>query len=80
MRFFCSVAIALLWAVNPFCYSADPEHAEIKAEITKRHGEAVKRLQDGLRRFRSRQKTVDIRRARNTWRSSRAMLDFNRRR
>src|SRR5258708_2599367 len=50
MRFFSlgSVAIALLWAVNPFCYSADIEHAEIKSEITKRHDEAVKRLQDWI--------------------------------
>jgi len=50
MRFFSlgSVAIALLWTVNPFCYSADTEHAEIKSEITKRHDEAVKRLQDWI--------------------------------
>src|SRR4029453_15487644 len=48
MRFFCSVAIALLWTVNPFCYSADTEHADIKVEITKRHDEAVKRLQDWI--------------------------------
>src|SRR5437588_2773059 len=50
MRFFSlgRVAIALLWAVNPFCYSADTEHAEIKAEITKRQDEAVKRLQDWI--------------------------------
>ena len=50
MRFFSlgSVAIALLWTANPFCYSADTEHADIKAEITKRHDEAVKRLQDWI--------------------------------
>src|SRR4030095_4027580 len=33
---------------NPFCYSADNEHADIKAEITKRHDEAAKRLQDWI--------------------------------
>ena len=50
MRFFSlgSVAIALLWTANPLCYSADTEHADIKAEITKRHDEAVKRLQDWI--------------------------------
>ena len=41
-------AIALLWIANPICYSADTEHADIKAEITKRHDEAVKRLQDWI--------------------------------
>jgi len=50
MRFFSlvGVAIALLWTANPICYSADTEHADIKAEITKRHDEAVKRLQDWI--------------------------------
>ena len=50
MRFFSlgGVAIALLWTANPLCYSADTEHADIKAEITKRHDEAVKRLQDWI--------------------------------
>ena len=50
MRFFClgGVAIALLWTSNPLCYSAETEHADIKAEITKRHDEAVKRLQDWI--------------------------------
>ena len=33
---------------NPLCYSADTEHADIKAEMTKRHDEAVKRLQDWI--------------------------------
>src|SRR5262245_23154612 len=49
-RFFClcSVAIALVWIANPFCYSADTEHADIKAEITKRHDEAVKRFQNWI--------------------------------
>ena len=41
-------AIALLWIANPICYSADTDHADIKAEITKRHDEAVKRLQDWI--------------------------------
>src|SRR5262245_14140039 len=51
MRFFSlgGIAIALLLTANPLCYSADTEHADIKAEITKRHDEAVKRLQDWIR-------------------------------
>ena len=50
MRFFSlgRVAIVLLWAVNPFCYSADTDLAGIKSEITNRHDEAVKRLQDWI--------------------------------
>ena len=50
MQFLClgGVAIALLWTANPLCYSADTDHADIKAEITKRHDEAVKRLQDWI--------------------------------
>ena len=50
MQFFClgGVAIALLWTATPLCYPADTEHADIKAEITKRHDEAVKRLQDWI--------------------------------
>ena len=50
MRFFSRtvLAIVLLWTANPLCYSADTEHADIKAEITKRHDEAVKRLQDWI--------------------------------
>src|SRR4029079_10539510 len=43
-----SVAISLLWTAGPLCYSAETEHADIKAEITKQHNEAVKRLQDWL--------------------------------
>src|SRR4026209_839626 len=49
MRFFSLAgAIALFWTTNPLCYAADTEHADIKAEITKRHDEAVKRLQDWI--------------------------------
>ena len=34
-RFFCfgGVAIALLWIANPVCYSADTEHADVKAAV-----------------------------------------------
>src|SRR5512143_3062524 len=46
--FSCAVASALLLIANPLCYSADTDHADIKAEITKRHDEAVKRLQDWI--------------------------------
>src|SRR6478736_9944429 len=42
------VVIALLWTANSLCYSAETEHADIKAEINKRHDEAVKRLQDWI--------------------------------
>src|SRR4029450_11139678 len=50
MRFFSlgGGAIALLWTGHPLCCSAETEHADIKAEITKRHDEAVKRLQDWI--------------------------------
>ena len=50
MRFFsrASLAFALLWTANSVCYSADADVAGIKAEITKRHDEAVKRLQDWI--------------------------------
>src|SRR5215467_8408337 len=44
-----AVAAALLWAANPLCYSADTEHADIKAQITKQHDVSVKRLQDWIR-------------------------------
>ena len=49
MRFFSlgGVAIALLWTANS-TYSAANEHTDIKAEVTKRHDEAVKRLQDWI--------------------------------
>ena len=75
MQFFSlgGVAIALLWTAVSLCYSADTEHADIKAEITKRHDEAVKRLQDWIEPGRrSRPRTCGYpRRARSTWRSSR---------
>src|ERR1043165_8636403 len=50
MRFFlfAGVAIALIWAANPVCQAVETEHADIKAEITKHHDEAVKRLQDWI--------------------------------
>ena len=49
-RFFsrAALAFALLWTANSYCYAADTDLAEIKAEITKRHDEAVKRLQDWI--------------------------------
>src|SRR5216110_2137599 len=43
-----AVALALVWTATPFCYSGETEHADIKSEITKRHDEAVKRLQDWI--------------------------------
>src|SRR5690242_18027456 len=50
MRLFSPAALAftLLWTVNSQCYSAETDLAAIKAEITKRHDEAVKRLQDWI--------------------------------
>src|SRR5437016_10942743 len=43
-------AFALFVAVTPLqeSFSADSEPADIKAEVTKRHDEAVKRLQDWI--------------------------------
>jgi hypothetical protein len=43
-------AFALFVALTPLqeSFSADSEHADIKTEITKRHDEAVKRLQDWI--------------------------------
>src|SRR3989454_10826505 len=43
-------AFALFVALTPLqeSFSADSEHADIKAEVTKRHDEAVKRLQDWI--------------------------------
>ena len=51
MRFFsrASLVFALLWTANSACYSADADLADIKAEVTKRHDEAVKRLQDWIK-------------------------------
>lgn len=39
----------MAFAVGPSCYSAENDLAPIKAEITKRHDEAVKRLQDWIK-------------------------------
>jgi hypothetical protein len=82
MRFFSpvGVAIALLWTANPICYSADIEHADIKAEITKRHDEAVKRLQDWIAQVSIAAENRVIPKARSIWRSLRATRDFSRRR
>jgi len=45
MRFFfrAAVAFTLLWTANSHCYAADTDLSDIKAEITKRYDEAVKR-------------------------------------
>src|SRR5437016_8770530 len=50
MRLFSPAALAftLLWTANSQCYSAETDLAAIKAEITERHDEAVKRLQDWI--------------------------------
>jgi acetylornithine deacetylase/succinyl-diaminopimelate desuccinylase-like protein len=50
MRSFSLVGIAatLLWTANSYCYSADTDLTDIKSEVTKRHDEAVKRLQDWI--------------------------------
>ena len=49
-RFFSLAVIAfiLLCAVNFNCHAADADLAAIKSEVTKRHDEAVKRLQDWI--------------------------------
>src|SRR5581483_1156294 len=49
-RFFSSAVIAfiLLWAVDFNCHAADADLVAIKSEVTKRHDEAVKRLQDWI--------------------------------
>src|SRR2546421_9635746 len=41
-------ALVLSAAAIPFATATTDEHADIKAEITKRHDEAVKRLQDWI--------------------------------
>src|SRR6187200_1285006 len=50
MRFLSRAVLAftLLWTATSHCYSADTDLAAIKAEITKRHEESVKRLQDWI--------------------------------
>ena len=62
MRFFsrAGLAFTLLWAANSHSYSADTDVAGIKAEITKRHDEAVKRLRDWIGRCQSRRRTAVI--------------------
>src|SRR5262249_61708909 len=40
------LVVCLLGAANAICYATD--RADIKAEVTKRHNEAVKRLQDWI--------------------------------
>ena len=49
-RFLCwtVLTVTLLWTANSHCYAADNDLDDIKAEITKRHDEAVKRLQDWI--------------------------------
>src|SRR4026207_2584057 len=45
---FCSrtvLVLTLLWTASSSCYSAETDAVAIKTEITKRHDEAVKRLQ-----------------------------------
>src|SRR5260370_9027501 len=48
--FFCPTAVVILSVLLALqhSYPAQNDHAEIKAEITKRHDEAVKRLQDWI--------------------------------
>src|SRR5262245_24046002 len=43
-----ALVFILLWTANSHCYSANSELAEVKSEITKRHDESVKRLQDWI--------------------------------
>src|SRR5213082_3216897 len=47
-HFICALAATALVAAIHDASSADTDHADIKAEITKRHDEAVKRLQDWI--------------------------------
>src|SRR4029077_1069311 len=47
-HFVCALAAAALFAAIHDASFAEDEHANIKAEITKRHDEAVKRLQDWI--------------------------------
>ena len=47
-HFICALVAAALFAAIQNASSAEPDHADIKAEITKRHDEAVKRLQDWI--------------------------------
>ena len=47
-RYFNVLALFVLLAGIQGSYAAADDHADIKAEITKRHDEAVKRLQDWI--------------------------------
>jgi acetylornithine deacetylase/succinyl-diaminopimelate desuccinylase-like protein len=49
-RFFSRTVLilTLLWTASSSCYSTETDAAAIKTEITKRHEEAVKRLQDWI--------------------------------
>src|SRR5438874_812200 len=47
-NFICALAAAALVAAIQNASSAETDHADIKAEVTKRHDEAVKRLQDWI--------------------------------
>ena len=42
------VYLAALTVATPCCIAATDDHPDIKSEITKRHDEAVKRLQDWI--------------------------------
>src|SRR5437879_3209876 len=43
-----ALAAFAISVASPTSYSAETDHADIKAEITKRHDEAVKRLQEWI--------------------------------
>ncbi|PYI46481.1 MAG: twin-arginine translocation pathway signal protein, partial [Verrucomicrobia bacterium] len=47
-HFICALAATALVAAIQYASSAETDHADIKAEVTKRHDEAVKRLQDWI--------------------------------
>jgi acetylornithine deacetylase/succinyl-diaminopimelate desuccinylase-like protein len=47
-RYLTIIVFAAQLAAIEVCYGTEDDHADIKAEITKRHGEAVKRLQDWI--------------------------------
>src|SRR5947209_13000855 len=47
-HFVCALAATALVAAIQYASSAETDHADIKAEVTKRHDEAVKRLQDWI--------------------------------
>src|SRR5213596_2013404 len=47
-HFICALVAAALFAAIQNASSAETDHADIKGEVTKRHDEAVKRLQDWI--------------------------------